>query len=253
MSDTITKEFTQEQVDMLNIYQLARYMHPFTCGSGNRTDEHHKDGEGILIATADGWKCPFCDYTQDWAYGFMASLDNNVESKVTVEDILYTLRDKLKQTSNEEHQKLWKRAFIKFLRLKVASYKLDDILVYPWRLKPSDFDRRFHLIPEKVSGEYWAEYPEKRLKRVSYTYLHAGLQDKAGYDCYSFLDEMPIKDGIMRGFVEYAKDDIVECILFFWEHFDPNIKFHGLVLDVDAEYEDLEYALDCFIQKKDNI
>lgn len=63
--------FTPKQVESLNEYQKKGYMHPFTCGSGRRCDKDHLDGEGILVATEDGWICPFCDYTQNWAHGFM--------------------------------------------------------------------------------------------------------------------------------------------------------------------------------------
>jgi len=62
--------FTESEVESLNAYQHSNMFHPFTCG-GNRTDEHHLDGEGLLVATVDGWKCPFCDYTQAWAPGYM--------------------------------------------------------------------------------------------------------------------------------------------------------------------------------------
>lgn len=57
--------WTQETVDKLNQYQQDGIMHPYTCGR-NRTDENHLDGEGVLLATVYGWKCPYCDYTQDW-------------------------------------------------------------------------------------------------------------------------------------------------------------------------------------------
>ena len=67
----LLKPWTQEQVAALNRYQQGRWMHPFTCGSGNRTDAAHLDGEGILVATLDGWICPYCDYRQDWAHEFM--------------------------------------------------------------------------------------------------------------------------------------------------------------------------------------
>lgn len=73
MSHTIKSPFTPEQVDALNLFQNDGWHHPFTCGSGNRADAAHLDGEGVLVATAQGWKCPYCDYTQDWAHGFMAS------------------------------------------------------------------------------------------------------------------------------------------------------------------------------------
>jgi hypothetical protein len=63
--------WTQEQVKALSRYQQNKQVHPFTCGSGRRTDADHLDGEGVLVATPDGWKCPYCDYRQDWAHEFM--------------------------------------------------------------------------------------------------------------------------------------------------------------------------------------
>lgn len=63
--------WTQEQVDALNRFQESGQFHPFTCGSGNRCDDKHLDGEGRLVATVDGWVCPYCDYKQDWAHEFM--------------------------------------------------------------------------------------------------------------------------------------------------------------------------------------
>lgn len=62
--------FTPEEVISLNAYQKSGAFHPFTCG-GNRTDEKHLDGEGLLVATEDGWICPYCDYKQDWAIDWM--------------------------------------------------------------------------------------------------------------------------------------------------------------------------------------
>lgn len=70
---TVTKihaPFTPEQVAELNEYQHRGNVHPFTCGRTPRSA--HKDGEGVLIAAAAGWYCPDDDYTQDWAFGFMA-------------------------------------------------------------------------------------------------------------------------------------------------------------------------------------
>lgn len=60
----IKAPFTKEQVDMLQKYQNSDNYHPFTC------EEFH----GIhckLVPTVRGWICPYCDYTQDWAYEFM--------------------------------------------------------------------------------------------------------------------------------------------------------------------------------------
>jgi hypothetical protein len=67
----IEAPWTKEQVDALNSYQEEGWMHPFTCGSGNRTDKYHLDGEGKLVATENGWICPFCPYRQTWAWDMM--------------------------------------------------------------------------------------------------------------------------------------------------------------------------------------
>lgn len=72
MSDTHVP-FTDDEVESLNGYQKARVFHPFTCG--NRGDEKHariNSPEDVLVATSDGWVCPYCDYRQDWAHAWMA-------------------------------------------------------------------------------------------------------------------------------------------------------------------------------------
>lgn len=62
-------KWSPQLVEALNKQQRAGQVHPFTCGSGRRTDADHKDGEGVLVATEDGWMCPYCDYRQDWHGG----------------------------------------------------------------------------------------------------------------------------------------------------------------------------------------
>jgi hypothetical protein len=69
----IRPPWTPEQVKALNAYQRGRLMHPFTCphrGDGNHNEE--LGDLGVLIAHADGWRCPSCGYTQGWAHAFMA-------------------------------------------------------------------------------------------------------------------------------------------------------------------------------------
>jgi len=68
----IEAPFTDEQVEAINLYQKNGVFHPYTCG-GNRTDGKHLDGEGILVATKEGLKCPYCDYTQNWVNGDTAN------------------------------------------------------------------------------------------------------------------------------------------------------------------------------------
>jgi hypothetical protein len=88
MSTQIMAPFSREQVINLNNFQTKSGMHPFTCG-GDRGDEAHQayadtwGGEpGQLVAYLSGWKCPVCDYRQDWAHGFMA--DGSWRRVVTV-------------------------------------------------------------------------------------------------------------------------------------------------------------------------
>lgn len=61
----IHKPFTDDQVDSLNEYQTSDVCHPFTCGG--------EACRNVLVATNDGWTCPSCDYTQDWAHEFMGN------------------------------------------------------------------------------------------------------------------------------------------------------------------------------------
>ena len=64
-----TAPWTVAQVLELNDRQRfqGHRIHPFTC-------EHCRDAipghEGELVATINGWICPTCDYTQDWAFFF---------------------------------------------------------------------------------------------------------------------------------------------------------------------------------------
>jgi hypothetical protein len=64
--------FTPDQVEALNAWQERSDVHPFTCT--NRGDGAHRvlNGDlGTLVATVRGWICPYCDYEQSWAHGFM--------------------------------------------------------------------------------------------------------------------------------------------------------------------------------------
>lgn len=63
--------WTAEQVDALNRFQTAGFMHPFTCPG------HEGGGERTLVATRNGWICCHCDYTQDWAHEFMTEMPVN--------------------------------------------------------------------------------------------------------------------------------------------------------------------------------
>lgn len=51
----IQAPWTREQVLLLNKYQNNYKVHEHTCVEGDK-----------LVATINGWICPYCSYTQDW-------------------------------------------------------------------------------------------------------------------------------------------------------------------------------------------
>lgn len=64
--------WTPKQVENLYLIQWSPDHHPFTCPNrGSDHSWHHTPDLGALIPTIDGWICQYCDYTQDWVYGFM--------------------------------------------------------------------------------------------------------------------------------------------------------------------------------------
>lgn len=73
--------FDPHEIVNLNNYQKSGMFHPFTCP--NRQDGNHRNifgDKGALVATVDGWICPFCNYTQNWAYEFMKNY-KEIENK----------------------------------------------------------------------------------------------------------------------------------------------------------------------------
>lgn len=58
-----TTPWDAQTVRNLNQFQHQSGMHPFTC-----VDATHP----VLVATANGWRCERCAYTQNWAHSFMA-------------------------------------------------------------------------------------------------------------------------------------------------------------------------------------
>lgn len=57
--------WTEVEVAALNRFQTSGFVHEFTC------IEDHGAASRVLTATADGWRCPSCAYTQNWAHRFM--------------------------------------------------------------------------------------------------------------------------------------------------------------------------------------
>lgn len=70
--DHVVTNLNLQQLNLLGGFPT----HPYTCG--NRGDGRHgtEGGDlGVLIATAEGWVCPHCSYTQDWAEPPSARVD----------------------------------------------------------------------------------------------------------------------------------------------------------------------------------
>lgn len=59
----IRAPWTEEQVNYLKGWQCSDEYHSYTCG-GKQVDG--KDCRADLIPTINGWKCPECQYAQDW-------------------------------------------------------------------------------------------------------------------------------------------------------------------------------------------
>jgi ribosomal protein S27AE len=64
MTGTIVAPWTDEQVAALNRFQTCGFVHEFTCGNDHA-------GGRVLVAHRDGWQCPSCNYTQNWAHRLM--------------------------------------------------------------------------------------------------------------------------------------------------------------------------------------
>lgn len=64
--ESIKSPWTEEQVILLNRFQNTANVHPFTCLICHDTN---------LFARTDGWICPNCDYTQNWAMSLMMDIE----------------------------------------------------------------------------------------------------------------------------------------------------------------------------------
>ena len=71
MTDRLVAPWTHEQVVALNRFQRYAFVHPFTC------PHPHPLQDRILIAAPDGWHCPVCPYTQNWAHALMLNEQSN--------------------------------------------------------------------------------------------------------------------------------------------------------------------------------
>ena len=79
---TVTKApWTEDQVAALQSHQENPRVHPYTCtqrdlpGHKEYAQKNGQYDHGMLVPTPNGWVCPVCSYTQNWA--FMFTLDGS--------------------------------------------------------------------------------------------------------------------------------------------------------------------------------
>jgi hypothetical protein len=109
----------------------------------------------------------------------------------------------------------------------------------------------YHLVPEVCgTGTNLMGYSDDELKRISFSYLHGKVEDKAGYDIFSFFKKVPEAEGIYKGFVEFP-NEIVFCTIFLWKANDTK-GLQGLVVadndiecfdDAKKKYENKDYFI----------
>ncbi len=68
IDDQVKAPFTKEEAEKLNQYQKLGFLHEFTCPN------KHPD-RTLIAKEGEGWHCPHCDYTQNWAHLFMLNIE----------------------------------------------------------------------------------------------------------------------------------------------------------------------------------
>jgi hypothetical protein len=101
--------------------------------------------------------------------------------------------------------------------------------------------------PETMHGDYFDNNPALYNVRVTGTYLHGILQDKAQFDIFAFVNFVPNSTGIYPAKVLTLSEN---ATLFLWV--DKNDMVHGLVVDNDDK-ESVEYATKCYNERKSHL
>ena len=95
MSEQIKVPFTPEQVKNLNEYQVSGAMHEFNCGHPNHPKKGKRSRLKMLVAAPQGWFCPGCgQFTQFWAWPFMADGELVKKHKDFIKDIIFKRKKK---------------------------------------------------------------------------------------------------------------------------------------------------------------
>jgi hypothetical protein len=67
--------WSRPEVESLNLCQKSGRVHPFTCGNDECRGKIHLGSRVDLEAREDGWFCPYCEFTQNWAWSFMTNYE----------------------------------------------------------------------------------------------------------------------------------------------------------------------------------
>lgn len=173
----VTIPWTPEQVESLNLFQKRRDIHPYTCG----TKEKHNPGDDEnLVATALGWRCPSCDYHQNWAHEMTIKMGvrmDIIQREDLVERGIYRLHSRNLYVGVWDGRREKSCGFIgireKFGEISLfKEFHWDDGAPYgtakPLELLgilPEGIDIREGYMPE----DYKARYPEKYHGEYYYT------------------------------------------------------------------------------------
>ncbi len=69
MSDRLLAPWSDDAIERLNKHQRLREFHPYTCPERDESTHSWRHGDlGVLVAMREGFMCPDCGYSQDWAY-----------------------------------------------------------------------------------------------------------------------------------------------------------------------------------------
>ena len=110
-----------------------------------------------------------------------------------------------------------------------------------------------HIIAERICGTTFV--PDLMRDYATWQYLHGMLQDRVGYDKFSYLlDNRPAEDGVYQAKVFVSPTEVVDSVLYLWTITDyrGRQRERGLVVAWNDQ-EGNEYATECFLEKREEL